>query len=219
MPVKMQWSLRSTCLLWYILVPMVGTVLPYYQRENIWQQYRPSSDNLFSLSSGNVWQDQPSWDPPSPFHTGNIWQQEPFSDSSASISSGGAWQQLPPFDSPSPVQPSYRSDLMFPTLFGNGQSKDVTDLEKCFHHIVCTYCKNAVESCNPNMYKPCFSLNFPFSTYSPPGKGRYNPVGRNGFHTSPDTTGADVCTYCETIAASLRLKLTTCDSYCPGSFN
>lgn len=101
----MQSCLPSACLLCCILVPMVGTVPPFYQRENVWQQFRPYSDNLFSLSSGNVWQDQPSWNPPRPFHTGNIWHQEPFSDSSASIYSGGAWQQWPSLDSPSPVQP------------------------------------------------------------------------------------------------------------------
>ncbi|XP_065928397.1 uncharacterized protein [Magallana gigas] len=120
MLVKMQWSLRSTCLLWYILVPMVGTVLPIYQRDNVWRQDRPSSDNLFSLSSGNVWQDQPSLDPLRPFHTGNVWRQEPFSDSYF----GGAWQQWSSLDSPSHDQPSYSSQLMFSTPFGNKRYRE-----------------------------------------------------------------------------------------------
>lgn len=197
MSTKMWSCLQSACFLCYILVPMAGTV--FYERGNVWQQYPPTED-LFSLSSGNVLQEHQSWDPPRPIHSRRVRQQEPSLDSSASFYSEGVWQQISYLDSPSPVQ------------------SDVTDLEKCIHHIVCTYCKNAVGKCNPNMYKPCFSLNFPFSAYSPSGKGRYNPVDRSGFHTSPDTTEADVCTYCESIAATLRLRLTMCSSYCTGTF-
>ncbi|XP_065930385.1 uncharacterized protein [Magallana gigas] len=145
MPVKMYWSLRSTCLLWYILVPMVGTVLPFYQRENVWQQYRPSSDNLFSLSSGNVWQDQPSWDQPRPFV------------------SGGALQQWSSLDSPSPDQPRYSSQLMFSAPFGNeryrGTNRCHPFLSAFGNEWICFYCKTVVRKTNLPEY--CCHIHCP----------------------------------------------------------
>lgn len=204
MPVKMQWSLRSTCLLWYILVPMVGTVLPIYQRDNVWRQDRPSSDNLFSLSSGNVWQDQPSLDQPRPFVSGNVWRQEPFSDSYL----GGALQQWSFLDSPSPDQPSAwqlwsSHGTMSPVL------PDIVDFRESFSHKkVCDFCFSLLPVGEKNVcldFETCRN----HLVFSPSKNERSGESSR--CHFVPSSIIDQVCDFCLNLA---RPNIDLCNVYC-----
>lgn len=194
MPVKMQWSLRSTCLLWYILVPMVGTVLPIHQRENVWQQYRPSSDNLFSLSSGNIWQNQPFWDPPRPFHTGGAWQQWSSFDSPLPDQPRGVWQLWSSFDAISPVQP------------------DLEDSRETFsHRKVCNYCFTLIPDEFEHIclkYRTCKNLDFLSSEHE-----RFRDSSRCSL--VPSSISKKVCEFCVELAEKTTTHLSVCNVYCP----